>query len=175
MSNFAHQFEAFKKERRLTASQISKQTGIDNATLSRLKAAARNITFDELRNLCRVYADYAPLFLASRLMDELHGVGGDKVTIGISGSPKKKLTHHHDLPPGFDKAIHRISAQGRRDPKLRNTIIWIGDHCQPLEANSDAKAVQMVGDESVSEFAPATIAQNPPNRQAKETTSHHRK
>ncbi|TXH09647.1 MAG: XRE family transcriptional regulator [Hyphomicrobiaceae bacterium] len=145
MSYFAHQLEALKTQRNLTALEISKRTGVAIATLSRVKKGERNITFDDLHLLCRAFPAESPVLLRARLLDECDVPGGEKLEI-IFRDPQEK---HHlmadapppyqiPLPPALDEAMGFIVSELGHDPKLRNTMLWIGERIKISRAARSA-------------------------------------
>lgn len=134
MSNFAHELEALKSEKHLSASDITARSGVDVATLSRVKAGERDITFEHLRLICRAFPDYAARLLRARLLDECGGPGGEKIRIElvdekhlVMGERSVAPVYRTPLPPAVDGAMRVIIDNLGTDPKLRNVMLFIAE------------------------------------------------
>jgi DNA-binding Xre family transcriptional regulator len=150
-SNLAHAIEALKADLQITQTDIVDRTGIDPATFSRLRAGVRNMTFDDVRQMCLKFPEQSAGLLRARLLDECGGPGGDQIHIGIvSGGARPEsppapdaLRYFPALAPAVDQAVRKIIAALPRDAKLRTVIQFIGDrlNCCQTEDRVETYAV----------------------------------
>jgi transcriptional regulator with XRE-family HTH domain len=133
----AHEIEALKADRGMNQTELAAAAGIDSATLSRVRAGVRPMTFEDVALLRRAFNNvglWAARLLAARLRDECHGPGAKQVSITVDGATAPSIMHDESpdyfggLPPKVEKAMLKISAHCGSDPKLRDMILFLAEH-----------------------------------------------
>lgn len=132
----AHELEIFKKELGLTQTNLSSATEVDVGTLSRVKSGGRQMTYDELAKIRRVYATkglWPARLLRARLLEDCTGPGANQISIEIDGTlpalaKEAGPPYLVGLAPKVDQAMRRIAANISGDAKLRDLILYVSDH-----------------------------------------------
>lgn len=131
----AHEIEALKQDRGLNQTQLAAAAGIDSATLSRVRAGVRQMTFEDvaiLRASFNGVGIWPARLLRARLLDECHGPGAERIAITLDGKTPPSNAWRETAPvyssPKLSKAMKRINDPVGSDAKLRDVILFLADH-----------------------------------------------
>lgn len=132
----AHEIESLKAERGINQTELAAAANIDSATLSRVRAGVRQMTFEDVALLRRAFNNvglWPARLLRARLLDECHGPGADQITITLSSPTSHAVMQESapdyfgGLPPKVEKAMLKIAAHVPGDPKLRDMILFVAE------------------------------------------------
>jgi transcriptional regulator with XRE-family HTH domain len=130
MSYFAQELEALMTEKKiLSGAEISRISGVDPATISRVRSGTQDISHDDLDKLAAAIDKNAKTharLLRARLMDHLRPPGGDLIEIELRGPRPASLRetppdYMAKLPPKIDKMFRTLIANAD-DTDLRNIL-----------------------------------------------------
>ena len=131
----AHELEALKQDRGLNQTQLAAAAGIDSATLSRVRAGVRPMTFEDVALIRAAFNGvgiWSARLLRARLLDECHGPGADRIAITLDGKTLANAALRESGPvyssPKLAKAMKRIHDHVGNDSKLRDVILFLADH-----------------------------------------------
>lgn len=137
MSYFATELEAVMAEKKIgSAAELSKVSGVDQATLSRVRSGAQEISHQDLD---RIAAGINPgskthaRLLAARLRDELRPPGGPLIEIELRGTDAPVLREASPrfgtkLPPKMER-IFDILARNIDDTEVRSILGGLATLC----------------------------------------------
>lgn len=135
MSKIAHEIETLKTELGWNQTELAAQSGIDVATLSRLRTGERQISFDDVKRIrCIAPGIWPARILKARLLDEVSGPGSKQISIAIRDEPACAVMRDDSPPylanlsPKVDKALKRIAANVNSDAKLRDVVLFLAQH-----------------------------------------------
>lgn len=131
----AHEIEALKQDRGMNQTQLAAAVGIDSATLSRVRAGVRQMTFEDVSLIRAAFNGvgiWPARLLRARLLDECHGPGADRVAVTLDGKATPASSLRETGPvyssPKLAKAMKKINAHVGNDSKLRDVILFLADH-----------------------------------------------
>lgn len=137
MSHFATELEALMGERKITsASELSKMSGVDQATLSRVRSGVQEISHQDLDRISVGFGANAGVharLLAARLRDELRPPGGPLIEIGVrngqSHLKESAPNYGAKLPPKIQKTFD-VLARNIEDTELRSILTSLANLCE---------------------------------------------
>lgn len=130
----AHEIEALKADRGLNQTQLASASAIDSATLSRVRAGVRQMTFEDVALLRAAFNGvgvWPARLLRARLLDECYGPGAERIAITLDGKSNPAALRETSpvySSPKLEKAMRKIHAHVGSDSKLRDVILFLADH-----------------------------------------------
>lgn len=139
MSYFSKELESIMQEKKISsAAELSRISGVDQATLSRVRYGEQQISHSDLDALAKAIDGSAQIharMLRARLSEDLRPPGGDLIDIDIRGNvPPLKESRGPDyvvaLPAPLEKAMRSIASNVVGDQALKEIVIGLGKICE---------------------------------------------
>lgn len=117
MSHFATELEALMEEKKInSAAELSKLSGVDQATISRVRSGVQQISHEDLDRISRALGPTPSIharLLAARLREELRPPSGSRIEISLQDG---------ELPPGREKPVSYASKLTPKNQKILDTL-----------------------------------------------------
>jgi transcriptional regulator with XRE-family HTH domain len=130
MSYFATELEALIIEKKINSgAELSKISGVDQATLSRVRSGTQQISHQDLDKIAHTFGPSSAIharLLAARLREELRPPGGGLIEIDVRDSEQPKIREQANsygtkLTPKLQR-IFGILAKHVEETELRNIL-----------------------------------------------------
>ena len=151
MSHIANELNRLLQETHKTAAEVSRDTGITDAQLSRLKSAVQVwVGPEDLQKLARSFAAGAgeayekihARLLRARLLDENAGPGAKYLRIELQDEPAplslgEALGAKKVLPPRVQENLDTIAAHISDNRNVRNFVEVVANLCRSNSTQTD--------------------------------------
>lgn len=131
MTIFARELERLRKERTTVSwAELSRMSGVDQATISRVRSGEQSISFPDVDRIAVALGD-SPLIharlLKARLLEQCNNPGGKLLSITIRGEQTPAPDHPQDnpwsnLPPSIEADLTTIAQNITHDKSGRKIV-----------------------------------------------------